>query len=159
MLQRIQSVYLLIAAMISIAVYFTPLSERLSEEGSGSTVRLYIDGVHIEGQSEGNSQRQANFIPLILDLLILGAVIYIIFLYRNRQAQIRLCMMTLLICCTYLVVIFYFSDKLPNGEGQGADVKYLTGTYMAALQAFLILLAQRSIRKDEQLVRAADRIR
>ena len=159
MLQRIQSLYLLFAAMISIAVYFTPLSERLSEEGSGNTARLYIDGVHIEGQQEGDTQRQANFIPLILDLLILAAVLYIIFLYRNRQAQIRLCMMTLLICCTYLVVIFYFSDKLPNGEGHGSDVRYLTGTYLAALQAFLILLAQRSIRTDEQLVRAADRIR
>jgi hypothetical protein len=68
-------------------------------------------------------------------------------------------MLTLLICCAYLVVIFYFSDKLATVSVQNTNVKYLAGTYIVAIQAFLILLAQRSIRKDELLVRAADRIR
>jgi hypothetical protein len=41
----------------------------------------------------------------------------------------------------------------------GKEVSYKEGAYLPLIQIILVFLAQRSIKKDEELVRSADRLR
>lgn len=154
MIQRIQSLFLFGVIAISVVLFFVPLSEKSSistESGQPVTLTLALNPVN-NGESV---VMDINYVLLMLNLLVLAASVYIIFLFKNRQAQMRLCALTGLLAALSLVAVFYFSDQLA-GEG---NPHYLAGTYLIALQVFFILAARRFIRKDEMLVRASQRIR
>lgn len=153
MIQRIQSIYLLGSALIAGVLFIVPISEfpLITSEGTGAMATINIL------ESTGPSQTATFQYPLlILNLLILSASVFAIFLYKNRSAQIRLTTLTSLFSISLLVIAFFATDRLcPEGE----KPHYLSGVYLMALQTFLLLLARRAIRKDEQLIRSADRIR
>jgi hypothetical protein len=154
MIQRIQSLFLLGVSLISIGLFFIPFSEKTGIDAI--TGQEYHIELCLSGFFNGTGATDLYSMGLlIINLLILSGSVYTIFLFRNRAAQMRLCMFLGLLATVELILVFYLSDQL---EG-GSQVHYLTGTYLVAVQVFLLLGARRSIRKDEILVRSADRIR
>ncbi|ALW84342.1 hypothetical protein AUC43_04100 [Hymenobacter sedentarius] len=84
---------------------------------------------------------------------------YEIFQFRSRGKQLLLGSINLLLITGTLGAFFYFSNKgeqLLNLKLQG---QFLAGFYLPTLALLLNLLANRFIRRDEQLVRSADRLR
>ena len=59
----------------------------------------------------------------------------------------------------FVAVVFYLSDSIGKEYNSNASPMYLAGTYFPILQIILLLMALRGIKKDEELVRSADRIR
>src|SRR5688572_8025100 len=113
MIQRIQSLLLLGVALVSIALFFVPFSEKAaaSEAGSGTLYELTIKGVTTTGTgSEGPGT--TTYVLLIVNLLILALSAYTIFMYRNRSIQVRLCMFGGLLTTVFLVLIFYYSENM-----------------------------------------------
>jgi len=156
MIQRIQSFYLLLAILISISLFFLPFS-KIENSLQNSSITLKLDKT--ESIINTEITNDGSLILLALNLLLISALTYIIFLFKNRNSQIRLSMMTLIIDCVFLILIFYLTDHMSTDSSSDNIPKYLVGTYLVGIQAFLILMAQRAIRKDEQLIRSADRIR
>ncbi|MBL0342589.1 MAG: DUF4293 domain-containing protein [Bacteroidetes bacterium] len=158
MIQRIQTLFLIGVAAISIMLFFFPFSEKVVPDPPSATeIKLVLKVDKIVMEKAGVVETvEANYPLMVLNILILIAALFIIFQYKNRIAQIRLCMFTTLLTTVMLVVIFYFSERMGK-----ADIKahYLEGVYLVAVQVFLILAARKFIRKDEMMVRAADRIR
>ncbi|MBL0073072.1 MAG: DUF4293 family protein [Bacteroidetes bacterium] len=68
----------------------------------------------------------------------------------------RMCMLAGVFAAIELILVFYYSEEM---EVKTARAHYLAGVYLIAVQVFLLLASRRAIRKDEMLVRAADRIR
>lgn len=82
-----------------------------------------------------------------------------IFMFRNRFGQLKMGMLNLLLIVATFGLQFYFSNKgeaalKPTLEGQ-----FQPAFYLPTLALMLNLLANRFIRRDEQLVRSADRLR
>ena len=83
-----------------------------------------------------------------------------IFLFRNRFGQLKLGMVNLLLIMATFGLQFYFANNVgevalnPKLEGQ-----FQPAFYLPTLALLLNLLANRFIRRDEQLVRSADRLR
>jgi len=79
--------------------------------------------------------------------------------FRNRFTQLRLGILNLLLILCTIGAGFYFSNL---GE-QMLNIKmlgtYQAGFYLPTLALLLNLLANRFIRRDEQLVRSMDRLR
>jgi len=156
MIQRIQSLFLLGVVIISIALFFIPFSQKSAMGTETGNVYKTVLALIPENSAENSGMDvEINYVLLILNLLIMAAAAYVLFLYKNRAAQMRLCGLTGLITGVMLVMVFFYSDNL-KGEG---NAHYLAGTYLVAAQAFLILAARRFIRKDDMLVRASQRIR
>jgi hypothetical protein len=159
MIQRIQSLFLAAAVVISVLLFFVPFSEKSgADDQSGTNVtRQLVLNPADSGADESPDQNAyvVNYMLLILNLLVFSACGYAVFLFGNRIAQMKLCALAGLLALLNVVAIFYFTDKLPGD----ARPHYLTGLYLAAAQVFLILAARRAIKKDEMLVRSADRIR
>ena len=84
---------------------------------------------------------------------------YEIFQFRRRFTQLKLGMLNLLLIIATFGAAFHFSNQgeaflNPKLEGQ-----FQPAFYLPTLALLLNLLASRFIRRDEQLVRSADRLR
>jgi len=141
MIQRLQSVWLLLAA----AAAFCSL--RFSFY-SGNMVAAN------QAKSWVNLTAQSNLLLLILTAGVGIAALITIFLYKNRKQQSGLAWITFLVSIINLVLYFVQVQKFVPGEGS----YNLTALFAIIVPVFLFL-GIRGIRKDEKLVKSLDRLR
>lgn len=136
MIQRMQSVWLLVASMASF------LTLKLSFY-SGT---LLSDNLY---HALNGTQNLTVMIPTIA----MGIVSLIaIFLFKNRSTQVKLCIVGILI--DLLLVYLYFVHTKDFATGEYAITAILHLVIIAAL-----VLAARGINKDEKLIRDSNRFR
>ncbi|MFM2207666.1 MAG: hypothetical protein RL213_1641 [Bacteroidota bacterium] len=143
MLQRIQSLFLLLVVALSVLLFFLPVYELPSAIPAVSTPQPYV--------LSGNT---------LLSIIngAVGVLTFIcIFLFRNRNLQLRLANVNLLLICILIGLLFFLADTL--GSTSNAPISYRYGSYLPLIQLIFTFLASRAIRKDEELVRSADRLR
>ena len=135
MIQRIQTVFLALAAILNLAVYFTPIYEKAMADPQpwiGWSLALFL-------------------------LAATGLSIYSIFLYNNRSNQIKW------VKNAALLQVISFGICVGVLFSMGGIGTYLwdeaLGTGIVFIGFLLQILALRFIRKDEELVRSMDRIR
>ncbi len=95
-------------------------------------------------------------------LAIAAAVVAVIetFRFRNRLTQMKLGLLNTLILAALLGTSFYYAAYVANEMIPGtADYTYHAGFYMPVVALLLNALANRFIKRDEDLVRSADRLR
>ncbi len=174
MIQRIQTLYLLAAALGCIACLCLPVGQLVN--ASGDTVAtLYNLWVHVpyapgmdtlvqDGTAEPVlaevAEGQHLFTPWALfALLVLTAtgLLFDIFLYRTRLVQSRLAML----CCILLLGWYgvYTAFVFLLGERFAADFSPTPWAALPAIACICSYLAFRAILKDEALVRSLDRLR
>lgn len=149
MIQRIQSIFLLLASASAFALFAIPFGTTDEPVAASS---IYTDGVY-------NIQDNMGLLALFC---VAGALaLFSIFLFKNRKTQLlvgRLAMVANIIGFI-LVIVFY----LQNGaELQAMNVDDQENYFGFSLPiAFLLFafLAQRAISKDEKLVNSSDRLR
>lgn len=142
MIQRIQSVWLLLAAAAAF------LTLRLSFYGGN-----YIN-TETNVKTYQSLTAQSNVFLTILTAGLGLAALISIFLYKNRKQQLRIVMLCLLVSIVNIVLFFLETRKFVAGEGNYD----LTAAIAFAVPIFLIL-AIRGIRKDDKLVKSLDRLR
>ena len=157
MLQRIQTVYLFLAALAGILLFFFPLANFYDE--MAGNYRFFITGV----ESMDPNPRMAFSFWFTSPLWIITGIasllsLITILLYRNRILQIRLVAFNILFIILLIVLIFlFYAGKLEKLTFIGAS--YQEGVFFPLVSLLFLVLANRSIRKDESKVKAADRLR
>ncbi|MEL7021482.1 MAG: DUF4293 domain-containing protein [Bacteroidota bacterium] len=146
MIQRIQSIFLFLAGGASFGVLGAPFATTDKAEGQSA---LFADSIF-------NTQDN---IALMVFFGIAGLLAIIdIFLYNNRPLQIRLGMFAFIANIIGLILgIFLFFNDMQHIGTENIDDGL--GAYLPVIAGVLLLLAIRFIRKDEKLVRSADRLR
>ncbi|MDA3890144.1 MAG: DUF4293 domain-containing protein [Salinivirgaceae bacterium] len=151
MIQRIQSVYLLIAAICMLLFYMFPIAVFTTEAYTFEFFNCHI--THPE-----NLEPPIALLPLaVLPVLSMLLGLVVIFLFKNRKLQMRINKINMLVVISVIAIAgFYFSKirALLNGE-----VSYGFALVFPILTIVFLILANRAINYDEKLVRAADRIR
>ncbi len=143
MIQRIQTLYLLLAAVALVIALFLPL-------GTAAIPDL--------GPTSVNALSPTDYCPIgYAAVLILSALIAIaaIFLWKNRPLQVRTSIFNIFIMVVSYLVFFVY--KMAN-----TGVDYTLFGYALLLPAVAIVftaLAVRGIRRDENLIRSLNRIR
>ena len=79
-----------------------------------------------------------------------------IFIFKNRKLQFVIGRLTILINLILLGVLIYVSLTLP---GEAAVSEKGIGMFIPVLAILLLVLANKAIKKDEDLVKSADRLR
>jgi len=142
MIQRIQSLYLLVVSVLFAVLTFTPLADFSI---AGKEV-LITDG----------SLLICNYL-LISFAAVLAVLAFVsIFFYKKRMLQVKLSIFNLvLILATYplMFVYLFFAHSID------LDFHLHIGVLFPLISAILIYLAIRAIKKDEELVRSVNRIR
>ncbi len=154
MIQRIQSVFLLLAA-IAIALLFTNFMAFVSIFGDATALKAADQAMLADGVFEVND----HIILLALTCLCIGVPVIAIFLFNNRPLQMKLSrlVVAMLVMLLALSIVLFVRDYNLLAEGTEVTVEY---GYVAPVVAIILMaLALRAIKKDEKLVRSADRLR
>ncbi len=143
MIQRIQTIYLLLASAVSGGLIFvfnlwSTLKEKIF------TLDLFLE-----------ESIQLKLIPV---LFLASAIISFIavFLFKNRKLQFVIGRIVILINLFLLGLLIYLSLTLP---GEASFSEKGIGMFLPILAILLIVLANKAIKKDEDLVKSVDRLR
>ncbi len=155
MIQRVQSVYLFLAAMFTALATFLPVAH--ISIGSGESYELFASGLKAVG--EGDVQESIYMYIVAVAAIMLPLLT--ILLFNRRMVQIRACAVeVVLLIGFYSMIAAYFFLSSRAFEAQEEFVRGIYPVIFAPLVSIVLtLLAVRGIIKDEILVRSADRIR
>ncbi len=150
MIQRIQTVYLLIVFVLLIVTMCLPMGEFVAADGVTVSVFKPL-GISL---LDGGYQSTWGLFAIIF----LGAVIALctIFLFRNRMLQVRMTIFNMLLLLGYYLATIVFIVMLKDDLGV---FRVNWSLSFPAVSIILNYLAFRAIYRDELMVKAADRLR
>jgi hypothetical protein len=139
MIQRIQTIWLFLAALFAALTFKFPfyVGNILNKEGKKSWVELVA---------------ASNFLLLVFTAGLVAGTIAIIFLYKNRKQQMWLTLAAGGL--SVINIVIYFSELKKFADGNMS----ITSVLALAIPVFLGL-AVNGIWKDEKLVKSLDRLR
>ena len=151
MIQRIQSIYLFLAAAALGCSSLFPLATASGDSTALAATgdNFFADGTYWPNEFQG----------WMAALFLTAAAVFTIFLYKNRTRQMLLAggiaLGAVLLLGAFAALGYYNAQRLP----EGADAHLALGSVFPPAAVPLLLLAYRAIKKDEALVRSADRLR
>ncbi|MGG9960341.1 DUF4293 domain-containing protein [Ferruginibacter sp. SUN106] len=136
MIQRIQSVWLLLAATCI-----------------GLSVKLpYYSGTNAKGVASYELKATENFLLFSTTIITTLLALLIIFLFKKRPLQLRLCVLGIVL--EALLIFLYYREVSTFTLGT-----YSLWAMLHGIAVFLFFLAARAINKDEKRVKDSDRLR
>ncbi len=157
MLQRIQTVYLLLIVVLSILTLFMPVANLINKADLQSLIySVNYKGIFLEHNGV------STFISSVWGLTAIAAIVPIvsivtIFLFKNRKLQVRLSFFNMVLMAGYyalLTIYLWFACLNLN-----TDWSLKIYTAFPLVNIILNTLAIRAIAKDEALVKSLNRLR
>ncbi len=147
MIQRIQTVYILISAILIGLLFALPFAEM----ALNNQVFLFdYRGITSNGEIQESGVAIATFIGIILALHI-----FILISYKKRIRQIRLLVFSIILLLGLFGMFYFFTYY----SFKDASVSFKIPVAFPLVALILDYLAIRAIGKDEALIRSIDRIR
>ena len=152
MIQRIQSVYLLVVTCLLGIVLCMPIGRFVAGDGVRTAM---LEPLGITLFNGDYLYTWGMFVILLLSAIISFCSI---FLFRNRPMQMRMVVFNILLLIGFYIVYTLFVIVLKGHLGaQSFQIEW--ALCLPVIAIILDYLAFRAIRRDELLVKAADRIR
>ena len=161
MIQRVQSIFLLIAIIIPIVLIFIPLGYVDTD-----LARYVYNSISLKEMiPDGASVIRLYYLAFCLFMTsALSAVA--LFTYKNRVKQMQIVSITMIIFLVTLLLILWICPDVIFKKFFGArmeDYTFIFNTVplliLIVIEAVCLFFANRFIKKDEELVRSADRLR
>jgi hypothetical protein len=144
MIQRIQSLYLLIASALGfVSLFFNLGSQRID---GGLTLTPFNGHDILCGANDSNA------LYGITVIVIAGIITLSIFLFKNRLLQIKICKVLIFLIAINIALFALSFSSIKN-------LKPGFSAFVPPIQLILVFLALRAIKKDEEKVRSVDRLR
>jgi hypothetical protein len=144
MIQRIQSIYLLIATLLSGGLIFL-LNLWVTKQG----IKFFA----LDSLSSDNLVLASVFVLFIGSAVL---TLITIFQFKKRQLQFVLGRLTILINFILVGILVYFAQNL-SGEIKISEKGI--GLLIPIFTIVFVALANKAIKKDEELVKSVDRLR
>lgn len=167
MLQRIQTIFMTIAAVSMVAVLFLPIWEK-SDQKFDAEKREYaiMNAFELRYEQHDTASGSIELLGTQPTILIsIGAVVSALVMfwsitqYKNRMTQVKLNALFSLLTAGTFVGIYVYINKANALFDPTVFGQFLIGFYLPIVAMFNNFIANRFIRKDEKLVRSMDRIR
>lgn len=147
MIQRIQTVFLFLSAVLAGFLFFIPIA---SFDLGNEIVNLSIFGVE---------NHSGALLLLILAVLMLAVPFVTIFMYKKRELQLKLSSFNVFLNALFCGLIFLFYVDNIREKLSAETVVYNFGVYVPLINMVLSILAMRWIKKDIELIKSVDRLR
>lgn len=156
MLQRIQSIFLAIVVISGVLSFVFPIASYMNPDRG--TYELTVIGLkHIESQTFLKfTLTSPMWILTIISILLTGIAIFV---YHNRRRQVLLVHTAFLVNIILIALVYLLYSNRIFRENIGVEPSYGLGAFLPLISIVFLVLASRSIRKDEALVKSADRLR
>ena len=139
MIQRLQTIWLLIAAVCAILTY--DLAFYSGVKLSDTNIKQFVE-----------LNAMADVIIMVLTGLVALICLVTMFLFKNRKMQLRLTIVALLASIANLVIYFKETAEFTDGN-------ILLTSIFTFIVPFFLVMAARGIYQDEKLVKSMDRLR
>ena len=154
MIQRIQTLFLLLSFICTSMFFYLPFGEIVME--TGDLINIDIFGISFSNIND-KIKNISTISVLILILLINIITFATIFLYKKRILQIRLSFFNMVLQIGSIGLIMYNLIQISNSIGVEYSAKILV--ILPLVASIFTFLAIRAIGKDELLIRSINRIR
>lgn len=143
MIQRIQTIYLLLASIVSGGLIFV--------FNLWNTIKEKIFVVDL-------FSREVFTLKVIPFMFIMSAILSLvaIFLFKNRKLQFVIGRIIIMTNLFLLGLLIYLSLNL---SGETSVSEKGIGMFLPILAILLVVLANKAIKKDEDLIKSVDRLR
>lgn len=146
MIQRIQSIFLFLAALVYGAFFMTPFATTPQADTA-----LFADKVY---------NVQDHILMILLAGLGGAASLAALLLFKNRSLQLRISYLAIVSGFLLAAVgIIFFINSTPSSGIAAAQINDGAGIYLIPSVLLLLFLAVQGITKDEKTVRSMDRLR
>ena len=152
MIQRKQTLFLLLAVIAAISCLCLPIGEFATGNVLGGNSVMYNLWIVRPDGSYDFSVWALFAILLVTCPISLMAI----FSYKNRMVQSRFCMFNILLALGWYIV---FAAMALNTGGAAGGFRVSIAAALPAVSMLLHFMARKAILADEALVRSADRIR
>lgn len=162
MIQRKQTLYLILAVLLFAILFFAPFADLhvgTNQAGNVSLLSLLFFDSFKELRPFFSDFQYLFILMQILSTLFLSLIGVSIFMYKKRPLQIRLCAFAFITNILVIGSIFLAGNQIAKVEHLNLEIEYLLTAYIPLVTLLLIMLAQRAIRKDEAMVRSLNRLR
>ena len=161
MIQRVQSIFLLVATIVPIVLTFIPLGYVDTE-----LARYVYNSISLKEMCpDGVSVIRLYYLAFCL-FLTAGLSCFAIFRYKNRVKQMQTVSFTMIVFLVTLLLILWICPDIVFKKFFSTRMEDFTFTFntvplliLIVVEALCLFLANRFIKKDEELVRSADRLR
>ena len=158
MIQRIQTVFLALVVLLGVAASFFPILKFIGMDSS-ALMNLYKTTVVENSDIILTKNMGVGAIQGIVQLVALAAI----FLFKNRSLQIKIGKLIILLIAFQIAAIVMYSDTVKSvliaSEGNEPAISFELGAIIPLLSLICTYLAIHFIKKDDKLVRSADRLR
>ncbi len=158
MIQRIQSVFLLLAFLAGVALFFFPLAGIYS---ATNAYQFFIYELKNMVPGEPSMFSFMTIFPLLLIHIVAVLMsLAAIFLFKNRLTQMKIVRLAIFLVIILIGLIFFvYAGIIEKNLGASPDYLDEAGIYFPLIMLIFLIFANRFITKDERLVRSADRLR
>jgi uncharacterized membrane protein YuzA (DUF378 family) len=149
MIQRVQTLFLLAIAALSLILFFFPFAQ------------INIgDSKYLLTLMPGCLKAMVNqfiYVPIALNGIVILLSLYTISKYKRRKKQMKFAQLLMLLSAFLMGSLFTMNFIKPGEIAPVMDFKAVS--FIPAINIALAFLARWFIKKDDDLVRSADRIR
>ncbi len=146
MIQRIQTVWLLLAALTAAGVFFTDLFRAQIIEDTVAVTK--------------NIDATGEFVLLLVAIPMVLLPLVAIFMFRNRKKQRGMVWIGFLVTVGFIALSLMIISNYKNDPAiRITSGSYHIGSVLPVVSLFFLILAIRGINRDEKLVRSLDRLR
>ncbi len=150
MIQRIQSVWLLVAALLSMLLfYFDIVTINYSGTGSDISQSFSLTGFGVQG-----------YLLAALAALLVILPLLAIFMFKNRKRQVLMTILAMVLNFGFVAFSIMSIDSFTtNHKPAVTSSSYGMAAFVPVVTVIFLFMATRGIRKDDKLVKSADRLR
>ncbi|MEI5984709.1 MULTISPECIES: DUF4293 domain-containing protein [Sphingobacterium] len=157
MIQRIQSIWLLLSGISLFGLFLFPYLMYSNPVGLGKSI--YVTGVF---SSLNNVEtKESSFLLLTIATVVLALIpILIIFFFKDRKLQLKLILLQVILVCLLAVGMWFSASSIWDMNNEDIKVSNIgVGYFILPISILFLSFAIRGIRNDEKLIKSADRLR
>jgi len=157
MIQRVQTIWLLLASVTLFGLFIFPYVNYIDLVGLGK--KIYVSGVF--SAVNGEAVKQESFIlQMIVAALVAAFPLFIIFKFKDRKLQIRLVFLAIVLIILLAIWMYVAAGNILSLTSQFLGANNIgIGFFLLPISIILLSLALGAIRKDEKLIKSAERLR
>jgi len=146
MIQRIQSLWLLLAGLVNAGLFYFDLY-RIETNKNGLKT---IESIRTAGP---------DYLAFLLGIVITVVPFIAIFMFKKRPTQRTLVLLNIVITIGFIAYTLMRVSNINNGTSAPVSGTYWIGSVLPVLSIIFMVMAVNGIRKDEKLVKSLDRLR
>lgn len=145
MIQRIQSLWLLLAGLLNTGILFFDLYR----------YNIVLDGLSITKSLKVSD----HYVSLVMVVLIALLPIVALFMFTNRKKQMGITVISMISCMLFISMTLWRVTGINKLVPPPSSGNYWIGAVLPVIAILFLILALSGIKKDEKLVKSMDRLR